>query len=1499
VDAASSGATITNTAQVSASDQTDPDSTPGNSVPTEDDQASVNITVPVTVLTNGMNASNVLGQAGFTTKTTATTQSGMSGPEGVAYDAAHNRLFVADTNNQRVLVFSGANITNGQAAVNVLGQTSLTTATPATTQSGMRSPTDVEYDATNNRLFVTDRDNQRVLVYDVTTITNGMNAANVLGQADFISRVSAHSQSGLSTPITSAYDAANHRLFVVDGSGNRVLVYDVTTITNGMNAVHVLGQTNFTSSLSAATQSGMSSPLSDAYDSAHQRLFVGDGGFRVLVYNVSTITDGMNAANVLGQANFTSSAFATTQSGLRGTTGIEYDAANQRLFVAGNGGNRVLVYNVAAITNGMNATNVLGEPDFTTGTAATTQSGMNNPYGVSFDATNQRLFVVEINNNRVLVFDLFAGADLSLTNTVDKSGPGIGNNVTYTVTVTNGGGLSTTGVSVKDLLPAGLTYVSSTPSQGSYDSSTGTWTVGTISNGASPTLTITASVNAGSVGTTITDTAQVLASDLTDPDSTPNNSNAGEDDQASVDITLSTSDLSLTNTVDNPTPFNGFNVVYTATVTNGGPTLASNVAVTDLLPAGLTYVSSVPSQGSYVSGTGVWTVGTIANGATATITITALVTVGPGGNTITDTAQVTASDAPDPDSTPNNNVASEDDQASADITVPVTTLSTGMNASNVLGQSTFTTSATATTQSGMFSPRMTAYDAAHDRLFVVDQANNRVLVFAGATITDGQSAVNVLGQPNFTSNAIATTQAGMNGPRSVIYDAAHQRLFVSELTNNRVLVFDVTTITDGMNAVNVLGQPNFTTGTLNTASQAGLRNPNGLAYDATRQRLFVCDVANTRILVYDVSTITDGMNGVNVLGQPNFTSGATNVASQSNFNGPIAASYDAANDRLFVADFLNNRVMVFNVSTITDGMNAVNVLGQLNFTASTGSLSQSRMNGPGGVAFDAGNHRLYVSEETNNRVIVYDLASITNGMNATLVIGQPNFTTATAATTQSGMRSPIGITYETTRQRLFVSDFSNNRVLIYNLAGSADLSLTNTVNSNFPKEGDTVIYTVTASNSGPTAASGVIAKDLLPAGLTFVSSTPSQGTYVSSTGIWTVGTIVNGASKTLAISATVNTGTNGLTATNTAEITASDIPDPDSTPNNHIEGEDDQASIAKTIGIHTSDQTTANAVQPSRSKAGVASTFNIGFTLVHVLNGTTTVTFADGFTVTGAPTAGTCASGTIDTFGFSAQNRTFTAEKHNCTGAVTLTGGTVINPSLPGLYRVDWVNDDPGGMFVVITSEDQASLSATINGSMKFRVVASNTDCDHGDSASSTDSIPTGEGGTVALGSLLPTSVGSSDIASVSHICTFVSTNAGGGYALTVKSLNGQLKSLSNPADAIPPAPQTSGTATFTAGTPQYGMCLSTANAPNMDTTTPAGSNLTGTSPFAPGSCTGSNADGNSAGKLTTDVQTIGSNSGGVLESTAQWLLKTSIDSSTPPHNDYADTLTFIATGTF
>ena len=109
-------------------------------------------------------------------------------------------------------------------------------------------------------------------------------------------------------------------------------------------------------------------------------------------------------------------------------------------------------------------------------------------------------------------------------------------------------------------------------------------------------------------------------------------------------------------------------------------------------------------------------------------------------------------------------------------------------------------------------------------------------------------------------------------------------------------------------------------------------------------------------------------------------------------------------------------------------------------------------------------------------------------------------------------------------------------------AQSSDLVVTKTINNTTPLVGSNVIFTITARNNGASNNNNVTVNDLLPSGYTYVSNTTSRGTYNSTTGVWTIGNLNNGASATLTITATVKSS--GI-YTNTATInTSSGISDP-------------------------------------------------------------------------------------------------------------------------------------------------------------------------------------------------------------------------------------------------------------------------------------------------------------------------------------------------------------------
>ena len=132
-------------------------------------------------------------------------------------------------------------------------------------------------------------------------------------------------------------------------------------------------------------------------------------------------------------------------------------------------------------------------------------------------------------------------ADLSLTKILIGSPPLQNGSVTWRLIATNdsSSAVSADGVVVQESFPAGFT-LTSTSGDGSFNTGNGQWSVGTLDPGESAILTIVGTVSS-SAGTTLTNNAEIIASSVADPDSTPNNGVTSEDDYASASITVQSS----------------------------------------------------------------------------------------------------------------------------------------------------------------------------------------------------------------------------------------------------------------------------------------------------------------------------------------------------------------------------------------------------------------------------------------------------------------------------------------------------------------------------------------------------------------------------------------------------------------------------------------------------------------------------------------------------------------------------------------------------------------------------------------------------------------------------------------------------------------------------------------------------------------------------------------------------------------------------------------------
>lgn len=237
-------------------------------------------------------------------------------------------------------------------------------------------------------------------------------------------------------------------------------------------------------------------------------------------------------------------------------------------------------------------------------------------------------------------------ADLELSKTVNIPNPAEGQTVTYTINLFNRGPDNSGAAQIRDLLPAGLTFVSANSTVGSYNSTTGIWSVSSLAVNSTATLTINASVNPGTAGTTIVNAAEVISADTFDPDSTENNGNNGEDDYSSIGINVKpNADLAIVKT--GPANANlGGPINYSIQVSNAGTNNVTGLTIADVVPSSITVTNwTCTVTGAAVCGTASGTTnnisltGNINSGASNRITINVVGTINTA-TTISNTATV-------------------------------------------------------------------------------------------------------------------------------------------------------------------------------------------------------------------------------------------------------------------------------------------------------------------------------------------------------------------------------------------------------------------------------------------------------------------------------------------------------------------------------------------------------------------------------------------------------------------------------------------------------------------------------------------------------------------------------------------------------------------------------------------------------------------------------------------------------------------------------------------
>lgn len=767
-----------------------------------------------------------------------------------------------------------------------------------------------------------------------------------------------------------------------------------------------------------------------------------------------------------------------------------------------------------------------------------------------------------------------AAYDLRVTDAVSPAGVDEGGPIAFTPAVTNFGPTAALNVIVHAPVPAGMTLGNAAPSLGSYDAGAGNWLVGTLQPGATATLALTGTVNLGTTGQAIAQTAVLTSSNLADLQS--------RNDADSASAFVQYGDLDVRETLDDLTPVEGTTVAFTVRVSNHGPSDMPNASIADALPSGLAFAAASPSRGSYDPTAGVWTIGTIAAGDSAALTLSAQVSPGTAGGSIVNRAWIAHVDR--------REVVAANDTASATVTPlpPIFRVVSGAYVGDgtasraiptvgfepdlllIKGNGVVATQARTRTMSG---------DAAKDLGSGNAVATGRVLGLTSTGFVVGADAtVNASGTSyrwtafldvpgvmkvgSYVGNGIdnrGITGVGFQPCYVVVLSeggkGAFQR-FSAEIGDASTGFASGGEVSDRIQRLDPdgfqIGQSSDVNGAGVTyhyvawSATAGLIGGGTYGGDGSDDRnLDVTGFRPDELLITRNGTMTVRHSGATsgdltypVPGGATFANGVQ-AARPQGFQVGSDATVNAATKTYFYTAFRDGMgadlavTVHVDVPAPVEGQ-TIHLGVQLDNDgpqAATGVVVADAL--PAGLTPVAAPNASQGAYDANAGA--WTVGALAAGATATL-----DFTvTVDHGTAGATLMHRASVQASSTVDPIGTNDADSVAIAVQ----LADVEIDVAAVDATPTDHEPVTWTVQAVNHGPRAATGVRVLDLVPAPAVYATSSATAGAYDPTSGVWTLSRLESGASATLTLGGAIPFGAVGAALVDSARIVAADVPD--------------------------------------------------------------------------------------------------------------------------------------------------------------------------------------------------------------------------------------------------------------------------------------------------------------------------------------------------------------------